>query len=151
MRGAVRLEFVVAGALLAILFGLFLQRVLDLQQGMERTIVEAEVLNLRNELQLAVASRIARGEEGRLVEWDGGNPLSLLGREETGGMSPTRSAGGATMSAAWTWDAGRAVLEYRYTDGGTLGLRLARGALAGRDGWVLGGGLLLLRERSPDG
>jgi hypothetical protein len=151
MRGAVRLEFVVAGVLLAVLFGTFLQRVQELQLGMERTIVDAEVLSLRTELQLAVASRIARGEEGRLAEWDGGNPLLLLGREEVGGMPPTRSAGGATMSTAWSWDAGRAVLVYRYTDGGTLALRLARGALAGRDGWALGGGLLLLRERSPGG
>lgn len=151
MRGAVRLEFVVAGALLALLFGIFLLRVQDLQHGMERTIVDAEVLSLRTELQLAVASRITRGEEGRLTEWDGGNPLLLLGREEAGGMPPTRSPGGATMSAAWSWDAGRAALVYRYANGETLGLRLARGALAGRDGWVLGGGLLLLRERSPDG
>lgn len=146
MRGAVRLELVVVAVMLAVVLGIFLLRVAELQRGMERTIVEAEVLNLRTELQLEVASRIARGEEGQLGQWAGKNPLLLLGRDQDN-VPPTRSAGGLAVSAAWVWDAQRRMLVYRFASGETLGLWLASGALAGRDGWALGGGLLLLRER----
>lgn len=145
-RGAVRVELVVVGVLLTLLFGIFLQRVMDLQRDMEQAIVDAEVLNLRTDLLMEVASRIGRGEENRLGEWAGRNPLQLLGREQEG-IPPTRSPGGAAMSSPWQWQAERGALVYRYTSGDTLGLRLARVPLAGRDGWALGGGLLLLRER----
>lgn len=146
--GAVRLELIVAALILLALLGFFLQRAQELQRNMERMIVDAEVSNLRTALQLAVAASIVRGEELGLGAWERRNPLQLAGRDEVAGLSPTRSAGGASLTTAWQWDATQGALVYHYVDGETLRLRLGRVPLDGREGWALGGGLLLLRERS---
>lgn len=113
---------------------------------MERTLVAAEVMRLRTELQLAAASAINRGQESQLRHWPGSNPLELAGRQ-AGGATPPTSAGGAHLGQAWRWAADEGVLVYEFEDGEQQALRVARAGNGPLAGWGIGGGLLLVSER----
>lgn len=145
--GAVRLEIVVVVVVLLVLAGFLLRGLAVVQDGIERTLVDAEVMTLRTELQLAVASSINRGEEGQLASWVGKNPLQLVGRDAAAAGLP-QSAGGARVGSQWRWDAVKGVLNYEYADGHHLQLRIVRAAGGTPAGWGLGGNLMLVREQN---
>lgn len=132
---------------LLVLAGFLLRGLFVLQQEVERMLVDAEVMTLRTELQMAVASAINRGEEGRLQRWVGKNPLELAGRAQDAQGLP-RSAGGARMGSEWRWDAPQGVLNYDYSDGHRLQLRIVRSTGGAPAGWGLGGNLMLVREQN---
>jgi Tfp pilus assembly protein FimT len=129
---------------LAVLAGILLQALAVVQRQVERTLVEADVMSLRTELQLAVASAINRGNEGQLSEWVAGNPLELVGRQE---ILP-KPEGGAPLQLQneWRWDRQKKVLIYEFSDSERFQLRVARANALERAGWSLGGGLILIRE-----
>lgn len=136
--------------LVLVLLAVFLQRVLDLQRNMERVIVDAEVANLRTELQLQVASMIVHGRDAELAGWVRQNPLQLVARE-VDGLSPTAPVPRFSLSSEWRWDEGMAALTYTYADGEELRLRVGRLPRDAGEGWLLGSGLVLLRERREGG
>jgi len=145
--GAIRLEIVVVVVVLLVLGGVLLRALTVVQEGVERTLVDAEVMTLRTELQLAVASSINRGEEGRLASWVGRNPLELAGRS-VGTAGLPQSAGGARVGREWRWDAEKGVLTYEYADGHHVKLRVVRAAGTQPAGWGLGGNLMLVHEQN---
>jgi len=131
-----------------LLAGALLERLRSVQGEVERTLVAAEVMSLRTELQLAAASAISRGQESQLKLWPGRNPLELAGRPATGASLPT-SAGGARIGQSWHWVAEEGVLLYEFEDGERQALRILRADGRRADGWGIGGGLLLVSERRP--
>lgn len=145
--GAIRLEIVVVVVVLLVLGGILLRALAVVQDGVERTLVDAEVMTLRTELQLAVASSINRGEEGRLTSWVGKNPLELAGRS-VGTSGLPQSVGGARVGSEWRWDAEKGVLTYEYADGHHVKLRVVRAASNQPAGWGLGGNLVLVHEQN---
>lgn len=143
--GKVRLELVLSLLLVFVLMGLLLHSVRSVQNELERTLVAADVMSLRTELQLAVASAINRGQEGQIVHWAGKNPLELAGRPpETRALPGPES--GPRIGRQWRWDGARGLLVYDYEDGGQLTLRIVGVRDRPAAGWSLGGGLVLVRE-----
>lgn len=131
-----------------LLAGALLERLRSVQGEVERTLVAAEVMSLRTELQLAAASAISRGQESQLKLWPGRNPLELAGRPAEGANFP-KSAGGARIGQSWRWAAEEGVLVYEFEDGERLALRVARADGGRAEGWGIGGGLLLVSESRP--
>ncbi len=111
---------------------------------MESVIVDSEVATLRAELQLAVASRMVRGEESGLPAWVGRNPLELASSGQD--KLPVANAGGPVLSKPWQWDAEAGALIYEYRNGERRQLRLAKIRPGQSEGWALGGGLILVSE-----
>ena len=147
-RGKISLELLVVAVVLVLLAGALLDRLGGVQDEVERTLVAAEVMSLRTELQLAAASAISRGQESQLQHWPGRNPLDLAGRLPGGDALPM-SARGARIGQAWRWAADEGVLIYEYGNGERLGLRIVRAGGGQREGWGIGGGLLLVSEQRP--
>lgn len=138
--GAVRFDVLVTVVLIFILLGVLFDRLAEAQRASERTIVDIEVAALRTELQLAVASRVARGEEAQLHGWPGRNPVALAWGE----TNAEPQTGVASLTGPWQWNAADGVLAYSYRGGGCLQLRLARVKPGQVIGWSLGSGLLLV-------
>lgn len=133
--------------LVLILFGVFLQRMQVLQVELEKVIVDTEVANLRTELQMAVASMIVQGRDAELLQWERRNPLLLVTDEPAVGGN-VRSEQRFSLSRQWAWDENAAALSYRFADDESLSLQVVRASATNRPGWLLGGGLMLVRERS---
>jgi type II secretory pathway pseudopilin PulG len=146
--GAIRLELLVVAIVLLLLATVLLASLRTVQGEVERTLVAAEVMSLRTELQLAAASAIGRGQESQLQHWPGRNPLELAGRPLVGESLPT-SAGGARVGQAWRWAADEGKLVYEYEDGEQQILRVVRAGSGNEKGWGIGGGLLFVSEHRP--
>jgi type II secretory pathway pseudopilin PulG len=144
--GTIRLEIVVVVVVLLVLAGFLLRSLQVVQQGAERTLVDTEVMNLRTELQLSVAAAVNRGDEKNLASWAGKNPLVLAGKAADADVR-TKSAGGLSLGGDWRWNAERKALTYDYLDGGHVALKVVRVGPMSGEGWGLGGGLMLLREK----
>lgn len=127
---------------ISLLAWVLLDRLREVQRSAERAVLDSEVAGLRAGLQLAVASRIVRGEEGSLPAWVGRNPLELA----SGEAHNEKPAGGIALGGPWRWSAEDGALVYEYRDGGCLRLRLAKNRSGQPTGWALGGGLLLVPE-----
>ncbi|MBK9444924.1 MAG: hypothetical protein IPO00_01790 [Betaproteobacteria bacterium] len=144
--GKVRLDLVVSSLLVFVLMGFLLDSVRSVQYEVERTLVAADVMSLRTELQLAVASAINRGQEAQIVHWAGKNPLELAGRSP-GTHSLPAPESEPRIGKQWRWDGARGLLAYDYEDGGQLTLRIVGIRDRPAEGWSLGGGLVLAREQ----
>lgn len=136
----------VAVVIIALLAWLLLDRLYEVQRSAERAVLDSEVAGLRAELQLAIASRIVRGEEGSLHAWVGRNPLELASGEARS-EKPAAAVGGFALGGPWRWSAQAGTLVYEYRDGARLQLRLASNRAGQPAGWALGGGLLLVAEK----
>ncbi|MFA7290776.1 MAG: hypothetical protein WC023_00875 [Rhodocyclaceae bacterium] len=146
--GRIRLELLVSLLLVFLLMGVALYSLRSVQHEVERTLVAADVMSLRTELQLAVASAINRGQEGQVAHWAGKNPLELAGRLPAQNALPGRETdGGLRIGRAWRWDSTGGALVYDYEDGGQVRLRLVSVRERPVEGWSLGGGLVLVREQ----
>ena len=130
-------------ALIFILLCVLIAKLVEVQRAAERTVVDMEVATLRTVLQLVIASRIVRGEDVGLVDWVGRNPLALA----SGETAAVPAAGQFSLSGPWRWDAEAAALVHDFRDGGCLQLRLAKVRPGLADGWLLGGGLLLVLQK----
>jgi hypothetical protein len=137
----------VAIVAILLLAGLLLDRLVEVRRSAEHMLVEAEVANLRTELQFAVAGRIAHGEEGEVRAWGGRNPLELVSGEARN-QQATTAVGGVSLSGPWRWDNGVGALVHEYRNGEHVQLRLARAGPGQANGWSLGAGLLLVVERA---
>ncbi len=134
--------------LVFLLMGMLLYSLRAVQYEVERTLVAADMMSLRTELQLAVASAINRGQEGQVARWAGKNPLELAGRPAGQSVSTERNTDGEPrIGRVWCWDAANGVLVYDYEDGAQLRLRVVSVRERPVEGWSLGGGLVLVREK----
>jgi len=105
-RGLSKFEFVVVAAVLGILAGLLLDRLVDLEREAERLEVELALRNLGLGLRLAISEKVIRGEEasiGTLLEAD---PLEWLG------AAPTK-VGASETAPRWHYDTSTHILSYR--------------------------------------
>ena len=146
MRGAVRFDVLATVVLIVVLAGVLLNQLNEAQRFSERTLVDMQVAGLRADLQLMIASQLARGENIGLSDWAGRNPAELV----WGGAPQAPSAGGFGLSGPWRWDERDGVLTYVYRGGECLQLRLARVKPGSADGWLLGGGLILAAKHKND-
>ena len=108
----------------------------------ERLEVTLAIRNMRSGLQLAMAQRLMRGEEDRMSELEGANPLDFLGLPGAKYDAP---------GGRWQFDAKRHELIYRpgisVAFGGRAELRWSIEARRGPNGRVSD---LRLREAPPD-
>lgn len=140
--GASKFEFALVIALVGCVSLVLATRLKGLEEAGERMEVELTIRNMRVGLQLAMGERIMKGEEARLEELIGANPVGFLGR------TPARYREGDGTDAGpgdWWFDPARRTLGYRPRQaeafGATAALRWqvrARGRLGGR---VVGLGL----------
>ena len=144
-RGAVRFDVLVTASVILVLALVLLDRLVDAQRSAERLMVDSEIAGLRTELQLAVASRMVRGEEGNLQVWVGRNPLELASGQPRDEKAAA-TVGGFTLGGPWHWNAEAGALVYEYGNGERRQLRLARVRTGQPEGWALGGGLVLVSE-----
>ena len=140
-----RFDVLVTVIVIALLSLVLIDRLSDTQRSVERMVVDSEVAGLRMELQLAVASRMVRGEDGNLQRWVGRNPLELASGTPRGEKLPVE-VDGFTLGGAWRWNAAAGALVYEYRDGERQQLRLAKIRPGKSEGWALGGGLVLVSE-----
>lgn len=78
-RGFSKLEFLVVLAILGVLAGSLLNRLIALEYETERLEVDLTLRHIDLGLKLAVGERIMRGEEARIAELAEANPLDFLG------------------------------------------------------------------------
>lgn len=142
--GFVRLELIVATLVIAILATILFHALHEAQRQMERMLVETELMTLRTELQIAVASAINRGTQAQLSGWVGRNPFELVDRPST-----QQGVGEATLANKWRWDSATQELVYDSRDGGKVHVRV-EAAMGSVTGWSLGGGLLLTVRKSDE-
>ncbi len=140
-----RFDVLVTVVVIVLLSLVLLDRLSDAQRTVERVVVDSEVAGLRTELQLAIASRMVRGEDGTLQSWVGRNPLELVSGEPRGDKLPV-AVGSFTLGGAWRWSAEAGALVYEYRSGERQQLRLAKIRHDKSEGWSLGGGLVLVSE-----
>jgi hypothetical protein len=141
----VRFDILVTVVVIVLLSLVLLDRLGETQRNIERMVVDSEVAGLRTELQLAVASRMVRGEEGDLRGWVGRNPLELVSGEPRSEKLPV-AVDGFILGSAWHWRAEAGVLVYEYKNGERQQLRLAKTRPGQPEGWSLGGGLILVSD-----
>jgi hypothetical protein len=85
----------------------------DLQERLEQAQVEATVRNLNSALQYEVAHRIAGGQENRIVELAGANPVPWLQAPLPGYLGEVAVAPSETTRGSWFFDRSRGELVYR--------------------------------------
>lgn len=108
--GISKFEFAVIVALIGLVSLSLITRLEELEKEGERTEVELTVRNMRVGLQLAIGERIMRGEEPRLAELVGANPVVFLGH------TPRRyqeGDGSAAAPGVWWFDPDSRTLGYR--------------------------------------
>ena len=133
--------------LILVLLCVLLAKLAEVQRASERTVVDMEVATLRAELQLVIVSHVVHGEDAQLAGWAGRNPAELAWGEKHN----VPSAGGLSVTGQWHWDSGAGALVYAYRQGGCLQLRLAKVRPGFAEGWLLGGGLLLVPKENEKG
>lgn len=114
MRGFSLLELVVVTGLIAILAGLFLDRVLPLIGQAERVAFMQTKRQIHSALLLEAAERVAGGESDTLPELAGSNPMALL-LEPPGNYLGTLAAldGSPLPRRSWFFDDATGRLVYR--------------------------------------
>ncbi|WIM05199.1 MAG: hypothetical protein OHM77_10900 [Candidatus Nitricoxidivorans perseverans] len=139
--GLTRLEFSVTVAVIGAIATVFLAKVLEAQELGERAKVEATVRNVQAGLRWAMAEALMRGEEDRVAELPGSNPVRWLERPPAGYLGEFDGVSAAASSGAWYFDRRRAELAYRprldrhlaiEDGGGELRWRIAPGKGAGQ-------------------
>lgn len=141
-----RFDVLVTVVAILLLVAVLLDRLSDAQRTAEFAVVDSTVAGLRTELQLAVASRMVRGEDGSLQTWVGRNPLELVSGVAIGEKVAV-AASGFALGGPWRWDAATGALVYEYSNGQRQKLRLAKLRPGQPEGWALGGGLVLVSEK----
>ena len=97
-------------AVIGVISWLGLERLTNLQVLGEKTVVETTILNIQTGLRYAMAEHVIRGEEQRIVEMAGSNPvqwLEKLPQEYVGECAGEHAAG------SWCFDLGSRELRYR--------------------------------------
>ncbi|MDP2810880.1 MAG: hypothetical protein Q8O34_12095 [Rhodocyclaceae bacterium] len=112
-KGLNRFEFSVAVSVTGVIATVFLVKVLDAQELGERTKVEATVRNVQAGLHWAMAEALMRGEEDRVAELPGSNPVRWLDNPPEGYLGEFDGAPTVVASGAWYFDRRRSELAYR--------------------------------------
>lgn len=106
------IEFSVAVAVLALIWMAALNRLLDLQEMGERTVVEMTVSNINSGLRLEMAERIMTAREASIVELAGGNPVRWLEEKPGGYLGEFPSAPDGFRPGYWYFDTAHKYLRY---------------------------------------
>lgn len=113
-RGFSLLELVVVVAIIGILAGLLLERVLPLIGQAEKVAFMQVRAQIQSALLLEAAERIASGESSRLRELPGSNPMALLLRPPRNYLGALPSSASERLARrAWYFDAQERQLVYR--------------------------------------
>lgn len=113
MRGFSMLELVVVVALVAVLSGFLLVRVLPLIGQAERIAFLQTRQQIQSALLLEAAERVARGESATLAELTGENPMQLLLEPPANYFGTWSETGAALKRRAWYYDPRENRLVYR--------------------------------------
>ena len=112
MRGITLLEVVVVIALIAILIGLLLDRVVPLLGQAERVAYLHTKRQLESALLLEAAERVVRGESGSLPALAGGNPMDLLLEPPGNYLGRIEGVSRKPPPRSWSYDPGSGALVY---------------------------------------
>ncbi|MDO9067127.1 MAG: hypothetical protein Q7W05_01565 [Deltaproteobacteria bacterium] len=108
--GLSKFEFLVIIAVIGFISWLGLERLTYLQVLGEKTAVEATILNIQTGLRYAMAERVIRGEEQRIAEMGGSNPVQWL---EKPPQDYVGECAGEHAAGSWCFDLRSRELRYR--------------------------------------
>ncbi|MDP2227035.1 MAG: hypothetical protein Q8J78_06125 [Moraxellaceae bacterium] len=108
--GLGKFEFLVVVAVIGIISWLGLERLTHLQVLGEKTAVETTILNIQTGLRYASAGHIIRGEEMRIVEMVGSNPVQWL---EKPPQDYVGKCAGELGTGRWCFEVSSRELRYR--------------------------------------
>jgi general secretion pathway protein G len=108
--GLGKFEFLVVVAVIGFISWLGLERLTYLQVLGEKTAVETTILNIQTGLRYATAGHIIRGEEMRIVEMVGSNPVRWL---EKPPQDYVGECAGEHATGRWCFDVSSRELRYR--------------------------------------
>lgn len=111
--GASKFELSVVVAIIGLVALVGLDRFRDVQELAEKTLVESTVRNMQSELLVALAGRIIGGQENRIAEMIGSNPVSWMEVPPAGYVGEVNSLPELLAPGAWCFDTTRRELAYR--------------------------------------
>lgn len=111
--GASKFELSVVVAIIGLIALVGLDRFREVQELAEKTLVESTIRNMQSELLLALAGRIIGGQENRIAEMIGSNPVNWMEAPPGGYVGEVASLPELLAPGAWCFDATRKELVYR--------------------------------------
>ena len=106
-------EFLLVVAIISLLSLVALNRLQEIQELSEMTVVDATLRNISSGLRYAMAEYIIHGEERRIAELVGSNPVRWLEHPPAGYLGEYAAAPERLARGAWFFDATRRELCYR--------------------------------------
>lgn len=113
MRGFSKLELLVVVAVIGILALTALARLLEIEEASEKTVVESTLRNIDSGLRQAMAGDIIHGQEGRIADLIGANPVRYLAQPPAGYLGEYPGGPELVAAGAWFFDGTRRELCYR--------------------------------------
>lgn len=110
--GLSKLEFQVVIAVMAVLALVVLERLQEIQEASEKTLVETTLRNISSGLRYAMAEDIIHGEEGRIAERAGSNPVRWLEHPPAGYVGEHPGLPAPLPHGGWFFDTTRRELCY---------------------------------------
>ena len=112
-QGITKLEFLLAVAVITVLALVALERLQEVQEVSEKTVVDSTLRNISSGLRYAMSEHIIHGEEFRIAELIGSNPVRWLAQPPEGYHGEFAAAPERLPDGAWFFDTTRRELCYR--------------------------------------
>ena len=111
--GRSKLELSISVVIITFVAIVGLNRFAYVEEFSEMTVVEATVRNVRSGLRYAMAEKVIQGEEIRIAEFLGTNPVEWLTVPPAGYVGELPQAPGALGRGTWAFDRASRELVYR--------------------------------------
>ena len=112
-KGISTLEFALALAVIVVVAYVALRGLKEIEEYVEMKAVEGTLRNAETGLRYALAERINRGEERRIAELVGSNPVRLLAKEPERYLGELALVDREVPPGSWAYDKSRQELCYR--------------------------------------
>lgn len=113
-RNRSRLELALVVVMVGVLAVLFLQRMERVEAAMERAMVQLVIQDMQSRLLMHQAEITMRGEQGRMIDLIGANPVERLALAPAGYLGEReRVDWGEIEPGTWVYDRARRTLGYR--------------------------------------
>lgn len=111
--GASKFEVSVVITIIGLIALVGLDRFRDVQELAEKTLVESTVRNMQSELLIVLAGYIINGQEYRIAEMVGSNPVKWMKEPPAGYVGEAGRRAESLAPGTWGFDPSRRELVYR--------------------------------------